>query len=139
MKSECNKFIIDSCLLVYLADRTNPEKHVNAIAWLEKSKFEKIVVSSQSIKEFANVCILKGILSPQDTIEFIDSIVSKFVVIQDDYYDTKIALSLCRNNKKLFWDAGIVSVMKRNNIDCILTENIKDFELLGVKAINPLK
>jgi predicted nucleic acid-binding protein len=138
MLNECERYLLDSCLLIYFADKTQYDKHERAANWIGREK-GLFYVSSQSIREFANICLLKRILSPLDIIEFIDSFVSKFRIIQDDYLDTKTAVELCRGDQALYWDATIVSVMKRNGIDCILTEDTKDFEKLGVKAINPLK
>ena len=37
-----------------------------------------------------------------------------------------------------YWDALIASVMKENNISCIITENDKDFKKISwLKVINP--
>jgi len=125
-------------LLIYFADQTDFSKHQKAANWIEREK-NFFFVSSQSLREFANICLLKKLLPPTAVVEFLDAFTSKFRVLQDDFFDTKNAVDLCEGNQKLFWDAAIVSVMKRNKIDCIYTENTKDFTALGVKAINPLK
>lgn len=43
------------------------------------------------------------------------------------------------NNIKDFEDAVLVESAKRNNIDCIITRNTKDFENSGVKVYNPVE
>lgn len=138
MKNECSKSLVDSNILIYLFDSDEPIKHELAIKWLESSFNKTIFVSAQNLREFAFRALSKS--TPlEKIIEFLDLFNSKFIVLQDDQYDTKIAIELCKGNSKLFWDANIVSVMLRNKIDCIYTENTKDFETLGVKTINPLK
>jgi len=131
--------LVDSNILIYIADSSDEVKHKLAINWLKKNLTTNLVVSSQNIREFANACLLKEILSAKELIEYINDFTSRFIVIQDDFLDTINAVSLCKGNQKLFWDASIVSLMQRKGINLILTENIKDFEALGVKAINPLK
>jgi len=59
--------------------------------------------------------------------------------VQDDCTDTKRAVEICNGKQALFWDSSIVATMLRNKIDCIYTENTKDFECLGVRAVNPLR
>jgi predicted nucleic acid-binding protein len=94
-----------------------------------------VFVSTQNIREFANNCLKKS--APNNKIvEFIELFCAQFILLQDDQLDTKNAIKLSKNRPRLFWDASIVSIMKRNNIDIIFTEDTKDFESLGVKVIN---
>lgn len=136
---EYEKLLVDTNLLVYLADKKDFEKHNKAILFFEEINDQKLFLSAQSIREFADNCLTKKIIDAKTIIEFIESFVSKFVIIQDDFFDTKSAIELCGGNQNLFWDASIVSVMKRNYVETIITENTKDFTKLGVKTINPFK
>jgi len=136
-KSECGKYLVDSCILIYMLDNKEVYKHKQAMQWFASCK-ERIFLSAQNLREFASNCLL--LRAPtEDIINLIELFSSKFLVLQDDFLDTKNAVEMSKHNPRLFWDASIVSVMKRNGIECIYTENTKDFELLGVKAINPLK
>ena len=47
------------------------------------------------------------------------------------------ALSIKEEFKIPFWDSLIIATMKENGIYHIYTENIKDFNIFGIKAINP--
>jgi len=138
MQNECGKSLVDSNILVYLADSEDAQRQELALRWLRESANKIIFVSAQNLREFAFRALIKS-APPEKIIDFIDSFTAKFTVLQDDQLDTKNAIELCKGDSALFWDASIVSVMKRNGIDCILTENTKDFRTLGVKAINPLK
>jgi predicted nucleic acid-binding protein len=130
--------LVDSNILIYLLDSSDAQKHNLAITWLESCFDKMIFVSVQNLREFASNCLNKG-APAEKVLEFLDLFTAKFVVLQDDQLDTKIAIELCKGNPKLFWDANIVSVMHRNGIEYIYTENVKDFSTLKIRAINPLK
>ena len=138
MKNDYVKSLVDSNILIYLADTSEEHRNGLAKAWLADSFGKTIYISSQNLREFTFKCLVKSV-DPKIIIEFLDLFTARFTVLQDDFFDTKTAVELCKGNKKLFWDASIVSVMQRNKIDYIFTENTKDFVALGVKAINPLK
>jgi len=138
MQNECGKSLVDSNILIYLADSQDPKRQASALNWLEENIGRTIFVSAQTLREFAFRALVKSTPS-EKIIDFLDLFTARFTVLQDDQLDTKNAVELCKGNQKLFWDASIVSVMNRNGIDCILTENTKDFRTLGVKAVNPLK
>lgn len=138
MQKECDKSLVDSNILVYLVDSEEKERQISALKWFEENSNKKIFVAAQNLREFSFRALLKSV-SIDKINEFLNLFSARFIVLQDDYYDIKRALELCKNNKNLFWDANIVSVMLHNEIDCIYTENVKDFQKLGVKAINPLK
>lgn len=138
MLIECNRFLIDSNLLIYFADETDSEKHSKVIDWFESLRND-IFLSTQNIREFANVCLSRKLLDEKEIVEFIDVFSARFIVLQDNFIDVKVAIELCKNVPGLFWDANIAAVMIRNKIDYIYTENVKDFQKLGIKAINPLK
>jgi len=132
------RFLVDSNILVYLIDTADESKHKKALEWLLTSSSLNVFVSTQNIREFANNCLKKS--APiNKIIEFIELFCAQFIVLQDDQLDTKNAIELSKNRPHLFWDASLVSVMKRNNIESVFTENVKDFELLGARVINPLK
>lgn len=139
MKNECDRFLVDANVLIYLADRKDGPKHEKAMGLFSDSGKEQLFVSAQCIREFANVCLSKRFISKEAIVGFVDSFTERFVVLQDDPLDTRNAVEMCGGNPNLFWDAAIVSMMKRNGIEKIFTENVSDFTSLGVKAINPLK
>jgi len=139
MQNECDRFLVDSNILIYLADHKDKTKHEAAISFISSLNKEIVFISAQCLREFSSNCLVKKIIPSEIIIDFIESFVSKMIVIQDDYSDNINAVKLSKTNPSIFWDANIVSVMLRNEIDCIYTENVKDFQKLGVKAINPLK
>lgn len=139
MAKELGKSLVDSCVLIYLVDKCELEKHERAVKWFEEKSKTKLYVTNQIIREFAWVCSRKSKLSAKEVIDYIDLFTARFLVLNDDFLDIKNAITLSTNNPNLFWDANIVSVMLRNNLDYIYTENTKDFQKLGIRSINPFE
>jgi predicted nucleic acid-binding protein len=49
----------------------------------------------------------------------------------------KSAIDLSNENNMSFWDSLIAATMIENNIFNIYTENVKDFKISGINAVNP--
>jgi predicted nucleic acid-binding protein len=134
-----DSFLVDSCILLYLADKRDMEKHLRAIKWLEKVETKKFFISMQNIREVSSNLLKKTLLPSKEIIDFVDMLLNRFSLVNEDFNDYLKATALCTKNRKNFFDAVLASTMQRHYITIILTENTKDFESLGVKAINPLK
>jgi len=133
-----DKALIDANILFYLIDTNENEKHKKSLRWFESLESDEFVLSSQTLREFANIAIKKSTLKKEEIISYLDLFIDKFALIQDNYFDAIKAVQLVRN-KRNFFDSLLAATMLRNYITTIVTENTKDFEELGVKTINPLK
>ena len=136
-----NKTSIDTCILIYLVDKTEPEKHAKAIGWFEsiRNKKEQYFISMQNLREFAGVAFAKTNLSPEEINENISLFSETFSVLDEKTEDIKTATLLLGNDRKNFYDALLAATMQRHGIMQILTENTKDFEKIkGIKTTNPL-
>ncbi len=51
------KFLVDTCVLFYLVDKNDAEKHRKASRWFESLKGENFFVSTQNLREFASVAL----------------------------------------------------------------------------------
>lgn len=91
------------------------------------------------MREFAYQCIKKSLLPKEKIIEYIELFCARFSVINQDFGLTKDAVKLSNGKAGLFWDSLLVAAMKYKKLDFVFTEGVKDFESLGVNAINPLK
>jgi predicted nucleic acid-binding protein len=134
-----DSFLVDSCILLYLADKRDMKKHLRAIKWLEGVETKKFFISMQNIREVSSNLLKKTVLPSKEIIDFVDMLLNRFSLVNEDFNDYLKATVLCSKNRKNFFDAVLASTMQRYYITTIITENTKDFELLGVKAINPLK
>src|SRR3989344_6712530 len=126
---------IDTNILVYAFDTAYPEKRVICREIIKKifDGREKGAVTSQVLAEFANAVTRKIEKPlPEDSAKaIIGSILSSESWIVYNYTGETILKSLPA--KGPFWDFLIAQTFKENNVDAIITENIKDFKEFGIK------
>ncbi len=140
-----NIFLIDTNILVYALDTTNPQKQKIAKELLEKCWKKEITyaISAQNLAEFFVVTVEKiPNKMPLEQAEQIIRDISSFSHWKVLYYNAETiqkAIEHYKKTKKHFWDALLVATMLENGITFLYTENIKDFEKVnGITAINPL-
>lgn len=135
--------LVDSNILVYLADSTNQAKHEKAKLFFVKVSKDPgmFVVSIQNLREFSSVFLAKKKI-PLDVLrEYLSLFDGSFSeVFCDSFDDLLLALSLAEGKKSHFWDFLLAATMLRHEVKLIYTENIKDFRIFReIKAVNPLK
>ena len=140
-----NTALIDTNVLVYCYDKSDIKKNKIAADLLRRCwrKKETFVLSSQNLSEFY-VNITKKVRKPLDAI-------TAYFVIRDliDFSNWKIlnfgektillAIEISKKFGMPYWDSLIAATMTENDISAIYTENIKDFKVPWIKAINPFK
>lgn len=135
-------FLIDSNILIYAYEEQDSIKKIKAQKLILNFMKEDnlCAISSQNLAEMASAFIVKGKGSPELIGEVVEDInkCRNFLKINYNLKTIKSALNIHQNFKTPFWDALIIATMKENNISNIYTENIKDFKVEGIKAINPL-
>lgn len=134
-----DKILIDTNVLVYLIDRREEIKHEKAIeTFMAIQNKEDYFVAFQNLKEFSNVARKKTSLSAEEINEFIETFSNSFTLVFDDMVDLQNANFLSEKNNAPFWDSVLVSVMRKEKINKIITENVKDFSKFGeIETINP--
>ncbi len=136
-----DKALVDTCILAYLVDKTEPIKHEKAQTWFESIRKEKqrYFISMQNLRELANVSLKKTTLFPREINENNLLFSETFGVLWDETGDIITAVLLAETDRKNFWDCLLAATAKRHGIRTILTENTKDFgRIKGIKAKNPL-
>lgn len=135
--------LVDSNILIYIADATEKKKHKKAKNFLEKIKKqpEYFAIALQNLREFCSIMIEKKKMHKEKLGEYIDAFTSSFeIILKDSEEDVKKASFLSIENNAPFWDCLLATTMAKYNIDIIYTENIKDFKPLNqMKAVNPLE
>lgn len=135
-KQITEKYFLDTNVLAYLASTEEPKKHEKAKALIKNNI---ICISTQNLRELANILLKKTSLSPEEISKIILTFAKTFTIFIELPTDILDATRLC-NNRKNFYDTLLVTTMQRNNITTIITENEKDFkEFKGIKVINPFK
>jgi len=134
-------FLVDTNLLVYAYEKENSIRKKKAEELLGKCWYGRInlAVSSQNLAEFASVVNKKAKLNYHQTrINILDIIEFKgFKKIDYSSQTILLAMDIAHEFQMSFWDSLITATMKENGIFNIYTENIKDFKIPWINAINP--
>ncbi|KAF5419137.1 MAG: PIN domain-containing protein [ANME-2 cluster archaeon] len=138
-------FLVDTNILVYAFDSDETKKRDACKRLIEMSwnGTEEYAISIQNLSEFY-VIVTKKIQYP------ISSIIAR-QIIQDiiDFsnwqvldFNSGTLISAMKLNSKYnihYWDALICATMLENGINCIYTENVKDFDKIpGLTVVNPI-
>lgn len=136
---------MDSNLLTYVFDKTEPEKRKKCRNLIENcwKRREKYAVSVQNLSEFY-VTVTEKVENPIP-----EEVAEKFVTLINEFDGWKVmdldgqsvirAIRINREHGAHYWDSQIAAVMERNEIKKILTENEEDFEgIPGIEVENPL-
>ncbi len=120
------KTLIDTCILIYLIDAQDEERHSKAVEWFQNIfESNEYFISTQNLREFAFVSKNKKKIAPEQIKEYIDLFAKSFNLISDNVSDIKKASEKSKNK---YWDSLLTATAKRNNIFQIITENEKDFK-----------
>jgi predicted nucleic acid-binding protein len=136
---------IDSNIIVYAYNKADHRKHAISVSllrpiWKEQKTF---ATSLQTLGEFFSV-ITKKVEKPLDSkiaqIIVMDMmILSTWKIVSYNKKIVMMALNISSKFKMPYWDSLITATMTENHISTIYTENVKDFKVPWIKAINPFK
>ena len=134
-------FLIDSNILVYAFEKEEGIKKDKAKKLLDECVFgtREFAISNQNLAEFIFVVTRKGKLGVEEAKNLVIEI-TQFQGFKKINYDSNtipIALSIMQDFKASFWDALLAATMRENGIFNIYTENVKDFKMPWIKAVNP--
>lgn len=143
MTGDSELFLVDTNILVYSYDKDEPAKRDKAEKLLSKcfSGDAFLAISNQNLAEFVYVTTRKSKLSfAQAKINVDDISNSKnFKKINYDAETVLSAIEIANEFKTSFWDALLAATMRENGIFNIYTENVNDFKMPWINAVNPLK
>lgn len=135
--------LIDTNILVYAYDLSDIKKRKKAMSFLTSVWNGEIVyaVSLQNLAEFYTV-VTKKIeypISPKDAQEIVHDIVhfKQWDILVPDQDCLLDAMRLSQEYNIHFWDAYIAATAMKRGIKKIITENISDFKMPEIRAINP--
>ena len=136
-------FLIDTNILVYAYERETSVKKKKAEGLIGKcfNGIINLVVSNQNLSEFVFVTTKKANLSSNQAKLIVDDIINIGCFRKIDYSAETIlsAIEITDIYKVPFWDSLIAATMKENGIFNIYTENVKDFKIPWINAVNPFR
>ena len=143
MTEDSKLFLVDTNILVYASEKDESAKVQKAKEFINRCWKGEILfaVSSQNLGEFVHVSAKKAKLNLEEAKTFTEFIV-EFHGFQKISYNAGTVISaieIANEFKTPFWDALLAATMKENGIFNIYTENVNDFKMPWIKAVNPLK
>lgn len=133
------KTFLDTNVLVYAVDTTNPAKNAKAVSIVQDALVNRraYAISTQALSEFANVALGKLGLAPDAVLDFLGVFQGLDAVLPD--------LALVRRGVELkalhgihFYDAMMVAAAERAGAAEFWTEDLNDGQrYAGILARNP--
>ena len=137
-----DRTFVDTNVLTYLFDDSEPEKQARARARLEREQKKREIVASTQVLQELYVSLTKG-KSPLATSEIAEAAVraaAGYTIIHVDTALVLTGIAASRKHRISFWDALIVCAAKEADCDLLLSEDLNDGQVIeGVKIENPFK
>lgn len=137
------KFFIDTTLLVYAIDPTEPGKQAVAQKWIVAAhESGDGCLSYQVVQEWFNVVLRKAAipLSPEQAAAVYRRLIEPLGHVQSSRELVDTALELHQHNSLSWWDSLIVSAAIHGGCDRLLSEDLQHgHKVRGVKIVNPFR
>ena len=137
------KYLVDTNLLVYAYDRSEPEKQAKAVEILDELvKNGTGILSPQVLSEFYTVVTRKlaAPLTPQEGYTSISNYIRSWNMVDLTSYVVLEAVRGVRDHRLSYWDSLIWATAKMNQIPTVLSEDFSSHSVIeGVRFTNPFK
>jgi predicted nucleic acid-binding protein len=137
-----DRIFVDTNVLTYLFDDSEPEKLDAARARLEAEEKKRELVASTQVLQELYVSLTKG-KSPIATPEIAEAAVRAAAAYTIVHVDTALVLTGIAASQKhriSFWDALIVSAAREADCDLLLSEDLNHGQVIdGVRVENPFQ
>jgi predicted nucleic acid-binding protein len=134
-----NKIFLDTNILVYAVDRSDPEKYSRARTSLESFKRDaQGVISTQVLQEFAAVALMK-LFQPEEVVLQELAIFENFEVVPATPSLIRRGVELRKKHQLHFWDATILAAAESTGCDVLYSEDFSAGTVFGkLRVENPL-
>lgn len=137
-----SKAMIDTNVLVYAYDLSEPEKRQKALSLIQTLATEgRMVVSIQSLNEFYNTVTHPRKpfrISHEDAVEAVESIIAAATVVPMTVDVVRRGLYGVERYQLAFWDALIWAAAREWGAPILYTEDFSAGAMLeGVRIVNP--
>lgn len=137
------KHLVDTNLLVYAYDRSEPEKQAKAVELLDELvKNGTGILSPQILSEFYAVVTRKlaAPLTPQEAYTSISNYIRSWNMVDLTSLVVLEAARGVRDHHLSYWDSLIWATAKMNQIPTVLSEDFSHNSVIeGVRFTNPFK
>jgi predicted nucleic acid-binding protein len=132
---------VDTNVLVYAADRSEPEKRALARRALGTKSYGRLVVSAQVLGEFYTT-VTRKLPEPIPEAEAVQTLdfLALLPVVSIDTPLVKDAVQISRFAQLSYWDGLIVAAASRAGCQRLLSEDLNDGQQIGgVRIENPFR
>lgn len=137
------KYLVDTNILVYAYDRSEPVKQSKSITILDSlAKDRSGVLSPQILSEFFNVATKKlpAPLSIDEGDKSVNNYLRSWEVVDLTGLIVIEAIRGVREHRFSYWDSLIWATARMNQIELVLSEDFASNSVVeGVRFINPFK
>ena len=129
---------VDTNILLYAVDRSEPEKGRRAVALLEE-RADDLVLSAQVLSEFYAVATrrLPQPLSEAEAAAYIDDL-ERLPIVAIDLGVVRDGIRLSREAQLSYWDGLIIAAAREAGCDVVVTEDLSHGATVGgVRIENP--
>jgi predicted nucleic acid-binding protein len=138
-----DRFFLDTNLLVYAVDSSDPAKQSIALEWVTTAhRTGQGILSYQVVQEWFNVVLRKAAipLHPNEATSLYRVLIEPLWRIQSSRELLDTALDLHRRDSFSWWDALMVSAAIHGGCQRLLSEDLQDRgEISGVRIHNPFR
>ncbi len=137
------KYLVDTNVLVYAYDRSEPDKQAKAAEILDTlAKNGAGVLSPQILAEFFSVVTkkLSAQLSAQDGYKSLGNYIQSWKVVDLTGAIVLEAARGVKDHELSFWDSLVWATARMNQVPAVLSEDFSHGSVVeGVRFINPFK
>lgn len=138
-----DRFFLDTNLLVYAIDPTEPGKQAVAQKWIATAhQSGDGCLSDQVVQEWFNVVLRKAAvpLSVEQAASIYRTLIEPLWQVQSSRELVDTALDLHQHDSLSWWDSLIVSAAIRGGCGRLLSEDLRHgHKVRGVKFVNPFR
>ena len=133
------EIFIDSNILIYAVSRNSSKCEVARKLLIEN--IDHIIISSQVVNEFINICIKKDIMTLDDTFKYAEEFMEIFNFCGIRKNEVKSAIQIKKKYKYSYWDCLIIASALENNCSVLYTEDLHHGQIIEKKLeiVNPFK
>jgi predicted nucleic acid-binding protein len=135
------RIFVDTNVLVYAYDRSEPERQHLAFTLLDRLAITKVgIISTQVLAEFF-VSVTRKIAAPLsagDAYQRVSNYLQSWTVLDMTGMVVLEAIRGVRDHQLSFWDAQIWAAAKLNQVPVVFSEDFSDGQVIeGVRFVNP--
>jgi predicted nucleic acid-binding protein len=138
-----DRFFLDTNLLVYAVDPSDPAKQDIALKWITSAhQTGHGLLSYQVVQEWFNVVLRKAAvpLNPTEATSLYRALIEPLWRVQSSRELLDTALDLHRDHSFSWWDSLIVSAAIQGGCGQLLSEDLQHGrEISGVRIQNPFR